>query len=411
MKAHKFISFRLIKNSSSKNISLPVINISIVAIALSIAVMVISDSVLNGFKSAVTEKVMGFSSHIQIVSIDQNLSLEPKKIKITNNLINELKLNKSISDIQPYIVKGALVKTNLSIEPVLMKGIDANFNFTFLKKFLVQGKIPVYGNLLSTKMNQSTEVLVSKSWAEKSGLKLNSSFLCYYVQNPARVRKYTIVGIFDSGLEELDNKIVFCDISLLQKINNWKNVEVAGIEIRLNNPDEIKKVSEKLYKNLPSDLNVLTVQEIYPQIFDWLNLQDTNVIVIWGIMILVSILNIITVLLVLILEKTHLIGIVDALGMRKNSIKKVFLYLAGNIGLKGLIIGNSVSLLLIFLQMEFKFFKLDPVSYYVDYVPMEFDVKKIILINCFTFAVCIFSMWIPTRIISKMNTIDAIKFK
>ena len=373
--------------------------------------MVISDSILNGFKNAVTEKVMGFSSHIQIVSIDQNLSLEPKKIKITKDLISQIKSNKSISDVQPFIVKGALVKTNLSAEPVLMKGIDENFNFSFLKKFLVQGKIPNYGNLLTNSFKQSTEVLASRKWAEKSGLKLNDNFLCYYVQNPARIRKYSIVGIFDTGLEEFDSKIIFCDISQLQKINNWKNDEIAGVEIRLHQPEEIKSVSESLYKSLPSDLNVLTVQEIYPQIFDWLNLQDTNVVVIWTIMILVSILNIITVLLVLILEKTQLIGIIDALGMRKNSIKKVFLFLAGNIGIKGLIIGNFVSLLLIFLQMEFKLIKLDPASYYVDYVPMIFDFKKVMLINCFTFAICIFSMWIPTRIISRMNTIDAIKFK
>jgi lipoprotein-releasing system permease protein len=156
---------------------------------------------------------------------------------------------------------------------------------------------------------------------------------------------------------------------------------------------------------------VLTVQEIYPQIFDWLNLQDTNVVVIWGIMILVSILNIITVLLVLILEKTQLIGIIDALGMRKSSIKKVFLVLAGNIGLKGLAIGNVVSLLIIFMQLEFKLLKLDPASYYVDYVPMIFDLKKVILINCATFVICIISMWLPTQIISKIKTIDAIQFK
>jgi len=147
LKAHKFISLRLIKKSTGNNFSLPVIKISIAAIALSIAVMVISDSILNGFKDAVTQKVMGFSSHLQIVSVDQNLSLEPKKLKITPDLFQELKLNKSISDVQPFIVKGALVKTNLSVEPVLMKGIDDNFNFTFLQKFLVQGKIPTYGNL------------------------------------------------------------------------------------------------------------------------------------------------------------------------------------------------------------------------------------------------------------------------
>ncbi len=411
MKAHKFISLRLLKKNTGNNFSLPVIRISIAAIALSIAVMVISDSILNGFKDAVTQKVMGFSSHLQIVSIDQNLSLEPKKLKISQDLIQEIKLNKSISNVQPFIVKGALVKTNLSVEPVLMKGIDDNFNFSFLQKFLVQGKIPTYGNIFKNNYKQSTQVLVSKKWAEKSGLKLNSSFLCYYVQNPARIRKYTIAGIFDTGLEEFDSKIIFCDISQLQKINNWNKDEIAGFEIRLHHPEEIENVSETLYKNLPSELNVLTVQEIYPQIFDWLNLQDTNVVVIWGIMILVSILNIITVLLVLILEKTQLIGIIDALGMRKSSIKKVFLVLAGNIGLKGLAIGNLVSLLIIFMQLEFKLLKLDPASYYVDYVPMIFDLKKVILINCATFVICIISMWLPTQIISKIKTIDAIQFK
>jgi lipoprotein-releasing system permease protein len=399
------------KNSFNKNFSLPVINISITAIALSISVMLISDSILNGFKNAVTQKVMGFSSHLQIVSIDQNLSLEPKKISIKKDVINQIKSSKSVIDVQPFIVKGALVKTSLSIEPVLMKGIDANFNFSFLKKFLVQGTVPVYGNILKDNLTNSTEVLVSKNWAEKNGLKLNSNFLCYFVQNPAKIRKYTIKGIFDTGLEEFDSKMIFCDLTQLQKINNWAKDEIAGFEIRLKNADEIKSVSENLYNNLPAELNVLSVQEIYPQIFDWLNLQDTNVIVIWGIMILVSILNIITVLLVLILEKTHLIGIVDALGMRKSSTKKAFLLLAGNIGLKGLAIGNVISLVCIFIQMEFKLIKLDAASYYVDYVPMIFDLKKVILINCFTFVTCVVSMYIPTRIINNMNTIDAIRFK
>jgi lipoprotein-releasing system permease protein len=373
--------------------------------------MLISDSILNGFKNAVTQKVMGFSSHLQIVSIDQNLSLEPKKISIKKDVINQIKSSESVIDVQPFIVKGALVKTSLSVEPVLMKGIDANFNFSFLKKFLVQGTVPVYGNILTNNLTNSTEVLVSKNWAEKNGLILNSNFLCYYVQNPARIRKYTIKGIFDTGLEEFDSKIIFCDITQLQKINNWTKDEIAGFEIRLKNADEINSVSENLYNNLPAELNVLSVQEIYPQIFDWLNLQDTNVIVIWGIMILVSILNIITVLLVLILEKTHLIGIVDALGMRKSSTKKVFLLLAGNIGLKGLAIGNVISLVCIFIQMEFKLIKLDAASYYVDYVPMIFDLNKVILINCFTFVTCVVSMYIPTRIINNMNTIDAIRFK
>lgn len=373
--------------------------------------MVISDSILTGFKSAITDKVIGFGSHIQIASIEQNSSLESKPIAFNSELIQEIRKEKNVKHFQSFILKGALSKTKNSIEPVVMKGIDRAYDFSFLKKALISGSIPQFSEVNKQNAKVSNNVIVSKKWIEKSGLKLGNSFLCYFVQNPARIRKYTIVAIYETGMEDFDSKIVFCDIGQLQKINSWQKNEIAGLEILLTDANEIEKTKDLLYQSLPANLNVMSIQDLYPQIFDWLNLQDTNVVVIWSIMLLVGMLNIITVLLVLILEKTSLVGILDSLGMRKASIKNIFILLSANIGIKGLLWGNAISLTMIFLQMKFKIISLDPSSYYVDYVPVVIDWYKIIQINILTFALCIFSMLIPVRLIERISTIRAIQFR
>lgn len=370
--------------------------------------MIISNSILIGFKNAITTKVMAYGGHLTIKALEYNQSLEQQPIFVNNEILSIIKNNTEVNSFSAVVIKGALAKTENNFEPVILKGVDHQFDFSFFSQYLVEGKIPKYENDTA---NKSTDILVSSSWLTKTGLKLNDKFLVYFIQNPARVRKFKICGIYSTGLEEFDGKTVFCDIKQLRKINGWKNNMCSGIEIKLHDKKNIAPVSEVLFNQLPGDVDVETVYESYPQIFDWLSLQDTNVLVIYAIMLVVSIVNIITVLMVLILEKTKLISSLTVMGMKGIKIKAVFLLLAASIGLRGMVAGSIFSIGILALQKQFKIVKLNAASYYIDYVPVEFDVLNIITVNLITLLVCTFSMLLPVLIIKRISIIKTIQFQ
>lgn len=397
-----YISSKLLKGNE-KRYSKVVVNIAVAAVAVSIAVMIISVSVLKGFQHEIGNKIIGFSGQIRVSTFSANVSLQASPLAIDNKTYNIIKKVSPNAKIAAYAMKGGIIKANDNIEGAILKGVDSTYDFSFLQQHLLQGKIPN----ISSKAN---EILISKNLANKLNLKLHESLFMYFIEQPARVRKLKITGIYNTGLEEFDNRFVFGSLNTVQKLNNWKNHEVDALEITLGKNESVELVSEQLYEELPSSLNVETVKELYPQLFDWLKLQDLNVIIIVVMMLLVGTINMVTALLILILEKTKTIGLLKSIGTSNKDVMKIFMINAGRLIFKGAIIGNAVGLSIIGLQHTFNLIPLDAASYYMSFVPVSFDIISFATINIISIGISLLCMFIPALIIRRISPAKVIRF-
>jgi lipoprotein-releasing system permease protein len=397
-----YISSKLLRGNE-KRYSKVVVNIAVAAVAVSIAVMIISVSVLKGFQHEIGNKIIGFSGQIRVSTFSANVSLQASPLAIEKKTYNIIKKVSPNAKIAAYAMKGGIIKANDNIEGAILKGVDSTYDFSFLQQHLLQGKIPN----ISSKAN---EILISKNLANKLNLKLHESVFMYFIEQPARVRKLKITGIYNTGLEEFDNRFVFGSLSTVQKLNNWKNHEVDALEITLEKNESVELVSEQLYEELPSSLNVETVKELYPQLFDWLKLQDLNVIIIVVMMLLVGTINMVTALLILILEKTKTIGLLKSIGTSNKDVMKIFMINAGRLIFKGAIIGNAVGLTIIGLQHTFNLIPLDAASYYMSFVPVSFDIISFATINIISIGISLLCMLIPALIIRRISPAKVIRF-
>jgi lipoprotein-releasing system permease protein len=397
-----YISSKLLKGNE-KRYSKVVVNIAVAAVAVSIAVMIISVSVLKGFQHEIGNKIIGFSGQIRVSTFSANVSLQASPLAIDKKTYNIIKKVSPNAKIAAYAMKGGIIKANDNIEGAILKGVDSTYDLSFLQQHLLQGKIPN----ISSKAN---EILISKNLANKLNLKLHESLFMYFIEQPARVRKLKITGIYNTGLEEFDNRFVFGSLSTVQKLNNWKNHEVDALEITLGKNEAVEVVSEQLYNELPSSLNVETVKELYPQLFDWLKLQDLNVIIIVVMMLLVGTINMVTALLILILEKTKTIGLLKSIGTSNKDVMKIFMINAGRLIFKGAIIGNAVGLTIIGLQHTFNLIPLDAASYYMSFVPVSFDIISFATINIISIGISLLCMLIPALIIRRISPAKVIRF-
>jgi lipoprotein-releasing system permease protein len=397
-----YISSKLLKGNE-KRYSKVVVNIAVAAVAVSIAVMIISVSVLKGFQHEIGNKIIGFSGQIRVSTFSANVSLQASPLAIEKKTYNIIKKVSPNAKIAAYVMKGGIIKANDNIEGAILKGVDSTYDFSFLQQHLLQGKIPN----ISSKAN---EILISKNLANKLNLKLHESVFMYFIEQPARVRKLKITGIYNTGLEEFDNRFVFGSLSTVQKLNNWKNHEVDALEITLGKNEAVEVVSEQLYNELPSSLNVETVKELYPQLFDWLKLQDLNVIIIVVMMLLVGTINMVTALLILILEKTKTIGLLKSIGTSNKDVMKIFMINAGRLIFKGAFIGNAVGLTIIGLQHTFNLIPLDAASYYMSFVPVSFDIISFATINIISIGISLLCMLIPALIIRRISPAKVIRF-
>lgn len=407
MNTERFIAFRLIKGKTgNKNkLSGPLYRISILAIALSVAVMIISLAVLDGFQYEITNKVIGFGAHIQLSKYDNNNSFEPQPIVVNENYLNKINKIEGVKRTSLYAIKAGIIKTSDEMEGVILKGVGKDFNADFFKKHLVSGKII---NLTSKSKNDS--ILISKNLANKLNFKVNDNVIVYFIQNPARVRKFVVSGIYNTGLEDFDNRYLLCDVRHIQKLNNWDSTQFAGIEVSIHNFKQLDIITAKINEIIPTDWLASSIREQFPQLFDWLKLQDINVQVILILMTLVAIVNMITALIILILENTRVIGILKALGMNNNQVQQIFLYQVGVIVGKGLLYGNIAALGLCILQSNLHFIKLDEASYYIDYVPVQLNWWLVLLVNIITFVVCTLALLLPSKVITKITPVKAIRY-
>ncbi len=371
-------------------------------------VMMISIMVLTGFKKEIREKISGFTGHIHITNYDSNNSMERHPIYVDSVDVDNLAGIEHITHIQPFITKAAILRTQEDIHGVVVKGIDAQFDSTFFKKNLIKGRmIQVYGE------QKTNDVLISKTIADKLNLKLHDVIRVYFVNSEnghIRGRKWQVCGIYHTSVEEFDENLIIADMRHLQKLNNWSDNQITGLEVFVDDFENIGDVEAEVYDDIPYNMNTETIQERYPQIFDWLNLQDINVIVILMLIILVATVSMISTLLVLIIERTQMIGILKSMGSSNKMIRKVFLLQAANIIIKGLFFGNLLGIGLGLLQKHFGIIKLDPGTYYMSVAPINIDFWSVILLNVATLSLVLLFMIIPVIVISRIIPVKAIRF-
>ncbi len=405
-----FIAKRIIASKKYKSsVSSPIIKISILAIAIGIIVMLFSIATGVGLQKKIKEKVSGFNGDVQITYYDANNSkVTVNSISINQDFYPEFKSVSNVKKVQPFATIAGIIRTPSDFEGIILKGVDKDYDWTFFKEYLKEGEIPIIGD------KTSNEVIISQITSEKLKLNVGDNFHIFFVKdNPNKApnsRKFTVAGIFNSGFNEIDEGFIVGDIKHIQKINKWKSDEVGGFEVLLHDFDKLGETGFEIYSSIDSDLNAMTISEKYPNIFEWLALFDTNIVVIITIMILVAGINMITALLVLILERTQMIGILKALGNTNWSIRKIFLYNAAYLIGKGLFWGNLIGISLLLAQKYFGIIKLNPETYYVNQAPVYLDINHILLLNLGTLILCLIMLLIPSYIVSKISPVKAIKF-
>jgi len=406
-----FLAKRLITTKQYKSsISAPIIKIAIVAIALGMVVMMISIATGIGLQQKISDKITVFNGHIQITNFDDNQSdITITPVYLDSLPLMQLKSTKGVDKIYPYATKAGIIRTQKDFEGIVFKGVDENYQWNNFAEYIVQGNFPKITD------GFSNEILISKTIANRLGLKINSEFNTFFLkenpESPPSVRVFKVVGIYDSGFSEFDSSIILGDLKQLQRLNKWNANLVGGYEILLNDFDQLNEIGEEIYYEIGTSLNSKTIVEKYPALFEWIQLFDTNMVVIIWIMILVAGINMITALLVLILEKTQLIGILKSLGATNASIQKVFLFNATYLISLGLFWGNFIGLALLVLQKYFGIITLNPETYYVSVAPVYINLNYILLLNIGTLLLCLLMLLIPSLIISKISPVKAIKFE
>ena len=379
--------------------------ISVLSITLSLGIMIVAVAIVTGFQKEIRDKTIGFGSHIQINLYDITVNAG-KPIDANQDFIEEIKQAEGIKHIQVYANQAGIIKTDDEIHGVIMKGVSSDFDWSYFNKYLSEGSVPIINDTFP-----SNEILISKQIAKKLFLSVGEPLFLYYLQEDMRnVRRYVISGIYETGLEELDKLFVIGDIKHIQRINRWESNQVGGFEIIINDFSKLEEMHDFVMENISFDLYARTIKELYPQIFDWLDLLDMNVYVILILMIVVASINMITCLLISVLEKTNMIGILKTLGANNPFVIRVFLINAVFLILRGLFWGNLLGLGVCFIQSYFGVIKLSQESYFVSVVPINFDFTFFAFLNLGTFVICFLMLILPSLIITKIPPVKAIRF-
>ena len=408
MKFELFITRHII-GKEKENLSRPAVRIGIISIALGLAAMIVAIAILTGFQTEIRDKVSGFSAHITITSYDFNKSLESSPVLTEQSFYPHLDTLEDVKHIQVFATKGGIIKTDNEMEGVILKGIGRDYDWTILEGWLKEGEIPEYVDSV-----RSTDILISSLIADKLEFELGDDVRMYFVtegQKQPRGRKFTIAGIYSSGFEDFDAHYIYADIRQIQRLNNWNENMVSGFEVMVNDFDRVEEVGMELKSYIGYHLKSETVKQTEEQIFSWLELQDMNVIVIVVLMVIVAGFSMISALLILILEKTNMIGILKALGSRNSSIRRIFIYNAAYIIGIGLLWGNIVGIGLCLLQHYFSLVPLPVESYYVSTVPIQLSWPYILILNLGTFIFCTLMLILPSFVITRITPVKAIRFK
>lgn len=387
------------------------VNVSVIAISLSMAVMIISVAILTGFKKEIKDKLTGFGSHIQISSLTANNSWEAGPVSSNQPFLEQLRNDPEITGIYPFATKPGIVQFGKELQGIILKGVEPGYNWDFFTGNLTAGRIPDLSN------PDSLEILISKSLASLLRVQPGMKLTTYFIQDPPRMRPFKVAGIYETGLEEYDKVFAYCNLSQIRDINNWESGEISGFEIRLADPSKMEQTADRIRESVDRStiqsgnlLQTKTLRDLAPGFFDFLSLTDTNVWVILTLMILIAGFNMISGLLIIILDRTKMIGTLKALGTNNRSMARIFLYQAGYIIGKGLILGNLIGLALAIMQDRFRIIPLDPQSYFVDSVPIHINPVHLLLLNLGTLVLTLVMMLIPANLLSRISPGNTIKF-
>ena len=406
MNAASFISKRIF-SLSKDNLSSTVMRIAVTSVALGIAIMLISIAVVVGFKNQIKDKVVGFVAPIHIQALNQNESIEETPF-IYDSVLNA-RLNKPfITEMHKTANKAGIIKTDDEILAVVLKGVDADYNWSYINSYLVDGITPQYFD-----NERSNDVVISKIISQKMNLNVGDPVRIWFVDKDmkARGRKFNVVGVYETGLQECDDRFLYCDLNQIRKLNGWDNGEIGHLEIWVDNQELIEEYNEKIYYSIPTNLVSYSAMDTYPHIFDWLELQDMNVIIIIALMLLVAGITIISMLLIIILERTSTIGLLKAMGASNGLIRSIFLKRSCRILLIGMVIGNVIGLGLCLIQSHYNIISLSPESYYLSAVPIELNPWHILMLNVGTFVLWVLMLLLPTMLINNVRPSKSIRFE
>ena len=404
-----YIARRLLKGDGTKSVSVPIVRIAIVGIALGLCVMLLSLFIITGFKYEITEKLSGFTAHLSVVPFVPGSVGEGGVVREAESLVKGLKEVEGVKNVYGYIEKPAIFKSKEEIHGVVLKGVDVGYDVAFFRENLKEGEIPDFKT-----EKASNEVLISASVADMLKIGVGGKVTAHFVQDPPRARVFTVAGIYDTGFKEYDDVMVLVDKRHLAKLNDWGPGEVSGIAIELEDVERLDEVIvgvENVVYDASGNYEVQTLADVAPQIFDWLALLNMNVWVILILIVTVAGFNMVSGLLILILDKTSLIGILKALGYKNVSLRKLFLYISAGLIIKGMLWGNVLAFVLAGIQAMFCVIHLDPVTYYMDTVPINFGLGYVILLNVGVIVVTVLMLIVPTMLISKISPVKAIKFE
>jgi len=410
MNLPRFIAQRIQKTNTTTFTS-TVTKIGISSIAIGLAVMIISFSILIGFKQTIREKLFSLSSHLQVSKITLNQSFEETPIVINTKFYQNYRKNSEIRHVQAVANKAGLLKSSEEHAGIIIKGVGRDYDWLNFKENLIEGREINFRETSGQQTGYSDEIIISKQIANQLKIKLYDKVRVYFIQNPPRIRPVKVVGIYDTGLEEFDKNFILGDLALVQKMNDWDKGTAGHYEVFLKNFNNIDITAQQINNEIDQDMQLLKVTEMFPAIFDWLGLMDRNIIVIIALILLVASFNMISVLLVMMMERTPMIGMLKALGTDNAKIRKIFIYNGLTIIIKGMIYGNIFGIGFCFLQKTFKIIPLDSESYYMSYVPISFDWQIILILNIVTVLLVFAVITIPTLVVSRMKLIESLKFK
>ena len=406
MNAASFISKRIF-SLSKENLSSTVMRIAVTSVALGIAIMLISIAVVVGFKNQIKDKVIGFVAPIHIQALNQNESIEETPFILDSVLL--ARLNKPfITEMHPTANKAGIIKTDEEIQAVVLKGVDFNYNWNYINKYLISGDTPQY-----IENERSNDVVISNIIAHEMNLNTGDPVRIWFVDKDmkARGRKFNVIGIYETGLQECDERYVYCDLEQIRKLNGWENNEIGHLEIWVDNQKYLQDYNQQIYYSIPTALVSYTAMETYPQIFDWLELQDMNVVIIIVLMLLVAGITIISMLLIIILERTSTIGLLKAMGASNGLIRSIFLKRSCRVLLIGMAIGNVIGIGLCLIQKFTNLISLSPESYYLSAVPIELNIWHILALNAGTMILWVLMMLLPTMLINNIRPSKSIRFE
>jgi len=409
-----FIAKRIYSDQGDKRkVSRPAIHIATIGVAIGLAVMIVTVSVVLGFKHTIRDKVIGFGSHIQVQNMLTYLSSDSNPILINDSVLRSYEQIEGVKHVERYCLSQGILKTDDDFLGVMIKGVGPEYDLNFLSQHLLEGEIPVFSDTAST-----NKLLVSKMIADKLRLKAGDRIFAYFIDESVRTRRFTVTGIYQTNMTRFDESLCFTDLHTTQKLNDWEDEQCSGAEITVHDFDQLQSTAdlfvEKVNRKMDKDFNTYssqTIYEAYPQVFHWLELLDINVWIILALMVCVAGFTMISGLLIIILERTQMIGVLKALGARNKTIRHTFLWFASFIISQGLLLGNVIGFGIIALQWYTGLVKLDPQTYYVSEAPMEINIPLFVLLNIATLLICVFVLIAPSYLISHIHPAKSMRYE